>query len=98
MSSPDITENDSASHISGAEGMAPASSPDTPDPRHLRAPLTHCPAEDRESERALVEISGPESLPAGWANQGTAGYPPQYTVSDKNVDVVDVVTCTLRFV
>ena len=77
MSSPDTTENDNASHISGAEDMAHANSPDTPDPRHLRAPLTHSPAEDRESERALVEISGPESLPAGWANQGTAGYPPQ---------------------
>ena len=76
MSSPDISENDSAIHTPGAEDMARASSPDAPDPRHLRAPLTHSPAEDRESERALVEISGPESLPAGWANQGTAGYPP----------------------
>ena len=65
MSSPDITENDNASHISGAADMPRASSPDTPDPRHLRAPLTHCPARSGSGPRGATPFGAPPSSDVG---------------------------------
>ena len=77
MSSSDIAENQGLDPAILPEDNARASTPDHPDPRHLRAPLTHSPAHERESERALVAIPESGPPPVSRACQGATGYFPQ---------------------
>ncbi len=46
------------------------------DPGHLRAPRTHYPATDFESERALVDDSGRAPLTVSRGLQGSTGFSP----------------------
>ena len=78
MSSSDIAENQGLDPAILPEDSARASTPDHPDPRHLRAPLTHSPAHERESERALVAIPESGPPPVSRACQGATGYFPHY--------------------